>query len=263
MRAALTAIAFAVLATTGNLEPASAKGESDASDDPYIGGYIWHDDNWVPGIITIETWFTATPRYAKGNAVFYSPNVMEGTARWRGLSLDGYQDGVALMSPADIGATVWIRLPDGGWDGPFLVVDTAARHDMYPVVTHRNEIVEVGWTTAVRWGMVQRKPDGWYTEDYVIEDVEVLRAETLPSWAINLAGLGPMKLVDRSRVPTPIDYPKWYAEQVEFARGWEPHPYFVRPDQWDMRDGGPLKSWEDFDIEPYHYNDPPKLDNPG
>ena len=77
---------------------------------------------------------------------------MEATAEYRGLSLEGFLDGVALMSPTDIGKTAWIRGPNG-WEGPFLVVDCAQRDDIWPIVRYRREVVEVGWETKERWGL--------------------------------------------------------------------------------------------------------------
>lgn len=222
-------------------------------DDSLLNGYYWYDGNWVPGLITVGTWFTATPAYTSGGAVFYGPNVMEGTARWRGMPLEGYLDGIAMMSPADIGATVWIRRPGLPWEGPYLVVDTAGRIDAYPVVTHRREVIEVGFQTALRWGMVEGGDSGWHTTQWVIPDVEVLKSERLPAWAAEQSDHGPLtyyRRVLRGASAIPINYPVWYEAMVEFSTEWEAHPYYVRPAQWNMRDGRPPISWFDFPMQP-------------
>lgn len=256
--AAACMLAMAIAATTATETNANQKAPPQATkheqtggggdnDPPSTGedpdslydGYYWIDGNWVPGLITIDTWYTPTPQYSRGGAVFYGPNVMEGTARWRGLPLDGYLDGVAMMSPADIGATVWLRRPDQAWEGPYLVVDTAARQDMYPVITHRKEVVEVGFRTAARWGMVVEGRSGWKTRDWIIENVEIVKSEQLPEWA-NPDWQG--------WTPEPVDYPVWYAKIAEFSTRWEPHPYYVRPGRWNMRDGSEPKGWRDFDM---------------
>lgn len=178
---------------------------------PY-DGYIWGDDSsiCVPGLVTIETWYTPAPPYAYGSAVWYAPRVMEATAAYRQLPLDGYLDGVSLMSPSDIGRTVYLKRPGHDWEGPFLVVDCARRGDIWPVITKRGEIVEVGFQTAARWGMVNATEyDYGYDRPYrsanwKIEGVEVLKMDTIPDW------------IDHA---TPIDYVSWWAERAIFSNG--------------------------------------------
>lgn len=107
-------------------------------------------------MISEETWLSPMPDYVVGNATFYSPYLMEATARYRGMSLAGYVDGVSLFSPADIGEVVWIRLPgEALWEGPYLVVDCAQQNHMYAAVVHKGEVVEVSWRTARRWGLIE------------------------------------------------------------------------------------------------------------
>lgn len=121
-------------------------------------GYFWHGTEvWVPGYITVETWFTPSPDHFTGKAVYYAQGLMEATAEWRGMSLDGFVGGVALMSPSDVGETVYIKFRE--WEGPFLVVDCARRGDMWPVIMHRGEAVEVGHRTAIRWELEPPYPD--------------------------------------------------------------------------------------------------------
>jgi hypothetical protein len=121
------------LAVTPNKPPVPVYYECAYGDDtsPY-NGYYDIQGRCVPGYISIETWFQKQPRYTHGRALYYAPGAMEATAEWRGLSLDGYLDGVSLISPADIGETVWIRR-GVEWEGPFLSVDSARRTDMYAV----------------------------------------------------------------------------------------------------------------------------------
>jgi len=104
-------------------------------------------------LVTYNTWMTGHPVLSTGAAVFYAPDIMEGTARYRGYDLSDYVDGVSLMSPSDIGATVWIKY-NGVWEGPFLSVDTAQQNHMCQAIQTRGEVVEVGYKTAQRWGMV-------------------------------------------------------------------------------------------------------------
>ena len=203
MRPLVAAILIGLLASVNS--PGLVRGQTDDSD-PY-NGYWWYGD-WVPGLISFESWFTPAPYFSYGNAVFYAPNVMEGTARHRGFSLDGYLDGVAMLSPADIGRTVWLRRPGHEWEGPYLVVDCARRGDMYGTIVHRDEVVEVGFRTALRWGMVRETAGGgWRTNYWREENVEVLTVATLPDWATD------------SGLPKPrrIYYPRWWEQRIVFA----------------------------------------------
>jgi len=104
------------------------------------------------------------------------------------------------MSPADIGHDVWIKF-NGRWEGPFLVVDCARRGDMWPVIMYRGEAVEVGYRTAIEWGLQPPYPD-----------VEV--SKTKPR-----AGEG-------------VVLSDWYSQIVEFADEVGPRIYFRPPNEW-------------------------------
>lgn len=107
----------------------------------------------VPGRITKDSWYLGGPAHLIGIGTYYSTGIMERVAQNRGMSLDRYKDGVALMSPSDLGKTVWLRRPGHGWEGPFLVVDCSARLDMFVNTGINGMVVEVGHVTAARWGM--------------------------------------------------------------------------------------------------------------
>lgn len=132
-------------------------------DGKVANGYWWRDLAFVPYYPTIDSWFIPSPIWVTGYAVFYDYAIMEATAKSRGFDLTGYLDGVALMPPSDIGLTVWLKPMGGKWEGPFLVVDSATRGDIVPLILYRHEVVEVGNKTAKRWGMVdsQGKVKSW------------------------------------------------------------------------------------------------------
>lgn len=132
------------------------------------------------------------PEHVSGASVWYAPFVMEATARARGMSLDGYLDGVALMSPADLGKEVWITNPTTGeWEGPYLSVDVAQQNHICVCIVVRGEVVEVGWRTWERWGLTNK--------DWKVQ-VEV---STVPPDELSGA---------------PIDYVVWWARH---ARLWK------------------------------------------
>ena len=144
----------------------------DCNDGYALNGYWWHGF-WIPGLPTLESWFAGSPVYAIGNAVFYAPWIMRATAELRELSLHGYVDGVSGLSCADVGLELWIRRPGHEWEGPFLNVDCAQRNDMYGIIVWRAEVIELGFETAERWGMVERTGGGYKVLRWRTEDVEV------------------------------------------------------------------------------------------
>lgn len=160
-----------------------------------LNGYFQEDRGWIPGLISESSWMIGHPQYSYGGAVWYSQYVMEGTARARGMSLDGYLDGVSLMSPSDLGKTVWIRFPDREWDGPYLVVDCAQINHHFAAAYYVGEVIELGWQTALKYEMVGAGRTIWH-----MPNVEV--------W------------VGVERPPddpgTPVFYPDWWLSQVTF-----------------------------------------------
>ncbi|KKL87181.1 hypothetical protein LCGC14_1937260 [marine sediment metagenome] len=184
----------------------------DCNDSNLFNGYWWRDEGFVPGMITRQTHFISAPPLTMGVAVYYAEGLMEATARYRGLDLSGYVDGVAMMSCADIGQTVWISryrsryvdaLPASNgsiplfWEGPFLVVDCAEWDDHYPISVFRNEVVEVGFETAKRWGMMQ--PGTW--NEWTLH-VRVLKSRYRPP--------------DDFNYQSSIWYPYWFEEVAKF-----------------------------------------------
>ena len=145
-------------------------------------------------LVTYETWTTGHPAYSAGAATFYAPYVMEATADYRQLDLTAYVDGVSLMSPSDVGKVVWIKY-DGVWEGPFLSVDTAQQNHMCQAIQSRGEVIEVGYKTAERWGMVDwPKVHEWKV------DVEV--------------SLIPPEYLDTCSIEK-VYFPSWWTEQAE------------------------------------------------
>lgn len=175
-RLALTAALLGVLAifppATKQGCPANASewAYPDCDDGNYITGYWWHSESWVPGLIRNDSQFVNLPPVMRGRAVWYAAGIMEATAEVRGLSLSGYIDGVASMSCADIGQSYWISRMETApeqplWEGPFLVVDCPQLDDVYAIIVGREEVVEVGWKTAMRWAVMESEydppPGGW------------------------------------------------------------------------------------------------------
>ena len=204
----------------------------DCCDGNPFNGYFWKGKFWVPGYISNSTWFTPAPIVSKGNATFYGPGVMEATAEYRGFVLEGYVDGITLMSPADIGAEVWLKAPDREWEGPFLVVDCARRGDIWPVINFYGGVIELGFKTAERWGMVEQH-SRWTAIRWKERDVLVSKV--------------PPSSVDRYEV---IDYSQWWVSMAEFTHRRESRPLYRYPSTWRING-----VWHTFDHTVCHEDD--------
>lgn len=234
-------MAYAAAVAFTNLKPTQPEcgyiwehASPSCNDGDPINGYWWIDENWVPGLPTIESWFTPAPIWSWGNAVFYGPNVMEGTAKARGFDLTGYLDGVAMPSCADVGLEVWLKpfviYRDGEpvearWEGPYLVVDCAQRSDIYGVVVHRGEVVEVGFETARRWGMADYGGSRYVVEHWKLPLVQVSKVHPvyLPEDVFYPGWHSPDELVH---------LPSWWKEVVRFSDRRGQRPLYRYPSTW-------------------------------
>jgi hypothetical protein len=174
-----------------------------------LDGY-WQWGYWVPGLIRVRSQFMSLPLLQQGRGVWYEPGVMRATADIRGLSLVGYLDGAASMSCADVGLPLWIDR-GYGYEGPFLVVDCPQLDDVYSVAVHREEVVEVGWDTAERWGV----QDG--------------------GWQVTVSRVPPQQ----ARHILPVRLRPWFLERVDFYPRAEsvtldPKPIYRGPSTWRL-----------------------------
>jgi len=158
---------------------------------------------WIPGIPTQSSQMLKNPAIVSGSAVFYGPQVMEATAKSKDLNLDRYIDGVSLLTCGDIGKPVWIKRPNHGWQGPFLVVDCAKRGDLYGIINYRKEAVEVGFNTALKWNMAD------------IVDYERGKY-SVSIWKINnvLVSKYPPRMIKNTEVENMRD---WFNSSVRFS----------------------------------------------
>jgi len=150
-------------------------------DESVLNGYWWDklgSWEWVPVYPSIRSWFlpafVSEPKLMRGSVSYYAAGVMEATAEVRNLSLEGFRDGISLMSPADIGQTVWLYTQDYGWYGPLLVADCAKHGDIYPLVVLHNEIAELGAKSAEELGLVSSTGD---VIKYKLKDVLISRID--------------------------------------------------------------------------------------
>lgn len=96
------------------------------------------------------------PRHASGRLVRYGGDYLARVnADFHGYTLPASGCGLAVMSPADLGKLVWVRVPGGPWVGPCRSVDVAKRTDFLAYVNDLEEIVEITDSTRAQLGITE------------------------------------------------------------------------------------------------------------
>lgn len=157
-------------------------------------GYCMEDPSgaqwFVPGLISWQTYQTPSPTHFTTRALYQNPGVIEISSAYHDVNLSDVFDGVALMSPADINRTVWVRLPGGPWykarSG-----DAAAREHLWFHVFVVHSGIELGYELAVELNA----PGGG------LWDLEVCVTEMNP---------------DSICTGIPVDYADWFASVLHF-----------------------------------------------
>ncbi len=188
------------------LETCNNEWEDLGCDDGNTYNGFWWFQRWIPGLPDYPTQFLEYPLLTIGKAAFYGPRVMEGTVTYRGLNLNNYVGGVALMTCDDLRKSVWLQRPGLKWEGPFLVVDCARRNDLYGIIIYREEVVEVDFKTALRWGMIA-------SYDFMSGDYEVAQ------WMIRdvlVSKIRPDLLPLQTEI---VNLSNWFLENVTYSHG--------------------------------------------
>ncbi len=97
-----------------------------------------------------------------GRAMYYNPGIMERVLSFRLQSghvsnCEECVGNVALLDRSDLNRKVWLEWEDGTVDGPFLVIDVAARHHV-DMLLQRHWVVDIDYQTARRIGMNRPLP---------------------------------------------------------------------------------------------------------
>lgn len=104
-------------------------------------------------VVALSVWMTPMPKHSQGWLVLYGNERLSiANAVYRGYDITDYACGLAVMSPSDLGKTVWVKAPGADWFGPCLAVDTSGRADFFANVYHRGEIAEVDIRAAEELG---------------------------------------------------------------------------------------------------------------
>ncbi len=165
-------------------------------------GYCDKYGYFYPSLITVDAARRALPDYAEGVVTWVNPNRMEDTALVNNINLSNYIDGIALMSCADIGQTVWIKRPEADWEGPYVVADCANPKHMFAAICYKEEITELGFKTAQAWGLATYDNEKVKVVKHVVAGVQIMKSTGFPE-------------------PNgePVDYRTWWLSKLTFVNG--------------------------------------------
>jgi hypothetical protein len=142
------------------------------------------------------------PDHAKGVVTWVNPNRMEDTASVNNIDLSPFKDGIALMSCSDVGETVWLKRQSHDWEGPFVVADCANPKHMFAAICYKGEIAELGFKTAVSWGLATYESEKVGIIRHTVDDVEIAKSSDVPSISTE-----------------PVDYREWWLSKLKFVNG--------------------------------------------
>jgi len=180
---------------------------SQGLDSNRYNGYYNEFGNWIPGVVKAESQFLVMPDLVMGDAWGY------GVGRGiHSFDMRGTIDGIIVPFCSEIGNYVWVKREGYEWEGAFRVVDCAARYDIYNVIVHRQEVVEVKQATAIAWNMWVNYGDYWGWNMRKVENVLVSK-------------INPDCLPDDLE---PVVLSEWFKDNVSF---------------WETKEAG--MQWED------------------
>jgi len=209
-----TLVVTSLLLLPMTVHPNVARGEG-VSDDAPEGQPPAEIAEVVPAPVDPLTlvWQDLTPSYsqptplpAQGRAMYYNPNIFERVLDFR-LSARhvtecqeciGY---VAMLRRGDLDRQVWLRREGKPAEGPFWVIDVAAKHHV-GLLLERGWVVDVDYATAMRWRMNRPLP------------VTVLDAPTSEEFESSLS-----LPLNWNAAPVPAENFNWPVASMDMYRG--------------------------------------------
>ncbi|MBI3959559.1 MAG: hypothetical protein HY328_12190 [Chloroflexi bacterium] len=128
------------------------------------------EESWRPVVNSLRPgYWDASILPVQGVAMYYNPGVFQQVLDFRYehnhiTECDECIGYVALLRTGDIDRRVWLQRKDRIAEGPFWVVDVAARKDI-PGLLSRNWVVDIDHKTAMRWRMAGPIPITVYDAD--------------------------------------------------------------------------------------------------
>lgn len=157
------------------------------------GFYIWDEvDCWhIPPMPLVDR---NTPTYFETRAIWMSEGVIEVSATFNGLDMNGVEGFVALLNCDLVGRTIMIRPPGGQWIRVRVADCVMPEHEFYHAV-YVDSGLELSWELAHRFGAFDQQNPGGGVGIYGFE----------------------VCLVDICS-GDPVNYTEWYLDEVRRFR---------------------------------------------
>lgn len=160
---AVTAALTATVAAPAAAEGVTATAVATATPEPLANSAAVPRGHGRPGdtVATMKPgYFEQTRLPVRGHTTYYNPGIMDEVVAYRRKAGDITAcpeciGTIALVRAGDINRRVWLQLDDETVEGPFLVVDCAARRDV-PRLLRSGWGVDLDYATAKRWGFKMR-----------------------------------------------------------------------------------------------------------
>lgn len=162
-------------------------------------GYFVYDDHhcwYVPQDIPLVEWLPETPAHYSTRAIWMADGVIEISATFNQLTMEGVEGFVALTDCSRVGSDIWVRPPQQEW-ARVRVADCAMPEHEYFHIVYVDSGIELSYELAQHWGVINhRNPDG---------GIGVYGFEVCLT-ALDLCN------------GTPVDYRQWYLDTVTQPR---------------------------------------------
>jgi hypothetical protein len=173
--------------------------QTQGADTNRYNGYYNEFGKWIPGVVKAESQFLIMPDLVIGEAWGGGGKGIHSFGDY------GTVDNIVIPFCSEIGNYVWAKREGHEWEGPFRVIDCAARYDIYNVVVNRHEVAEILFKTAVKWNMIELgtpNGEGLYSYGW-----NMRRIENVMISKINPDCLGDLQ---------PVKLDEWFRDRVQY-----------------------------------------------
>lgn len=118
-----------------------------------VNGYCY-DGYAIPGLVSRTTYNAVQPTHSSTRALYQAEGVIDETARLNGMTMDGVEGYVSLMSPSMAGWKLFIRRDAQSEWIAVRNVDSVKREHMYFHLVNEESGIELSYELADRLGVI-------------------------------------------------------------------------------------------------------------